>query len=207
MDATLSPDRTAWRQAVAAIAAKAYEKLPACNGRIDSAVKLVLAGDVELLPDGTALVASRSDASRRYTVNGSCTCQDYSRAPGHLCAHRLAYGIARRATELVPALPAPTPPAPAVSPEPLYEAPVSVNVPLEVCGRLVQLTIRGRQEWDVLARLEEVLQRYPQSHPPALKEQGRDVCRIHQCVMQVNQKNGRSWYSHRLPSGEWCKGK
>ena len=74
MDATHSPDRATWRQAVAAIAAKAYEKLQACNGRIDSAVKLVLAGDVELLPDGTALVASRSDASRRYTVNGSCTC-------------------------------------------------------------------------------------------------------------------------------------
>jgi len=46
--------RQAWRAAVADIAAKARTKSPECRGRVDSAVKLVLAGDVELLPDGTA---------------------------------------------------------------------------------------------------------------------------------------------------------
>jgi hypothetical protein len=72
---TLSPDRTAWREAVAAIAAKAHEKLPECNGRIDAAVKLVLAGDVGLLNDGTARVASRSDGTVQYhIVNGHCDC-------------------------------------------------------------------------------------------------------------------------------------
>ena len=71
----LPPDRAAWRLAVADIAAKAHEKLPACTGRIDSAVKLVLAGDVELLPAGGARVVSRSDASVHYhTVNGHCDC-------------------------------------------------------------------------------------------------------------------------------------
>lgn len=50
--------RQTWREAVAQIATKAHEKLPECNGRVDSAVKLVLAGDVELLADGTAKVAS-----------------------------------------------------------------------------------------------------------------------------------------------------
>ena len=49
--------RKAWREAVAQVAAKAHEKLPECNGRIDRAVKLVLAGDVEVLADGTARVA------------------------------------------------------------------------------------------------------------------------------------------------------
>ena len=42
-----TPDRTAWREAVAEIADKAKAKLPECNGRVDSAVKIVLAGDVE----------------------------------------------------------------------------------------------------------------------------------------------------------------
>jgi len=40
--------------AVAAIADKAKAKLPECNSRVDKAVALVLNGDVELLPDGTA---------------------------------------------------------------------------------------------------------------------------------------------------------
>jgi len=67
--------RAAWRAAVAAIAAKAHEKLPECNGRVDSAVKLVLTGDVELLADGTARVASQSDGTTTYhIVNGHCDC-------------------------------------------------------------------------------------------------------------------------------------
>ena len=45
----LSPDRTAWREAVAEIAEKARQTLPECNGRVEKAVTLVLAGDVELL--------------------------------------------------------------------------------------------------------------------------------------------------------------
>src|SRR5438309_3286215 len=86
----LSPDRQTWRQAVSDIAAKAHEKLPESSGRIDSAVKLVLAGDVELLADGTASVASRSNGAVQYHLaNGVCDCRDYAKAPGHLCSHRL----------------------------------------------------------------------------------------------------------------------
>ena len=44
--------RKVWREAVAEIAEKARTKLPECSGRVDSAVKIVLAGDVELL-EGT----------------------------------------------------------------------------------------------------------------------------------------------------------
>jgi hypothetical protein len=105
MSAPTSPttDRTAYREAVATIAAKAHDKLPESSGRIDSAVKLVLAGDVALLADGTARVASRSNGAVQYHLaNGVCDCRDYAKAPGHLCSHRLAYGIARRAQELTP---------------------------------------------------------------------------------------------------------
>ena len=63
--------RQAWRAAVAAIADKAMGHVAGwCSGRVDSAVKLVLAGDVELLPDGTAQVASQSNGSTAYHVGG-----------------------------------------------------------------------------------------------------------------------------------------
>jgi|SRR6516225_799725 hypothetical protein len=95
-----SPDfgaRAAWREAVAAIAEKAKTKLPECNGRVDKAVALVLAGDVELLPDGTAKVASQSNGSTQYMVcNGTCECKDFAKAPHGFCKHRLGAAIARR---------------------------------------------------------------------------------------------------------------
>ena len=102
-----SPDfgsRAAWRSAVAEIADKAHEKLPESRSRIDKAVALVLAGDVTLMPDGTARVASQSNGSTMYHIaNGHCDCRDFERAPGQLCKHRLAFGLARRAQELVKA--------------------------------------------------------------------------------------------------------
>jgi hypothetical protein len=70
-----TPTRQVWREAVAEIADKAKAKLPECSGRVDSAVKLVLAGDVELMPDGTARVASQSNSTVVYhIVNGHCDC-------------------------------------------------------------------------------------------------------------------------------------
>src|SRR5438105_13835289 len=112
--------RQAWRQAVAEIAAKAHEKLPECAGRIDSAVKIVLAGDVELLADGTAKVASQSNGTTQYhVVNGHCDCRDYEKAPHQFCKHRLSAAIARRAQDLLKAqasngqVDAPPAPAPA----------------------------------------------------------------------------------------------
>jgi hypothetical protein len=129
--------RHAWREAVAEIADKARTKLPACSGRVDSAVKLVLAGDVALQADGTAKVASQSNGTAAYlVVNGACSCKDFAKAPHGLCTHRLGAAIARRAQELVKAKladaanghaeasrqPAQTQPTPA----PLPEAPVSI---------------------------------------------------------------------------------
>src|SRR5215211_3964606 len=96
--------RALWRAAVAEIADKARAKLPECNGRVDSAVKLVLAGDVELLPDGTARVASQSNGTTTYhIVNGHCDCRDYEKAPHQFCKHRLSAAIARQAQELTKA--------------------------------------------------------------------------------------------------------
>jgi hypothetical protein len=81
-----TPARAAWRAAVADIAAKA--KLPECSGRVDSAVKIVLAGDVELLADGTTKIASQSNGTTAYhVVNSHCDCRDYEKTPHNFCKH------------------------------------------------------------------------------------------------------------------------
>src|SRR5215475_3555032 len=99
-----NPTRQAWRQAVAEIADKAKAKLPECSGRVDSAVKIVLAGDVELLADGTAKVASQSNGTAHYVVcNAECSCKDFAKAPHQFCKHRLSAAIGRRVQELTKA--------------------------------------------------------------------------------------------------------
>ena len=76
--------------ALAEITAKAKEKLPECNGRVEAAASLVLTGDVTLLDAHTAEVGSQSDPAKVYHVEpGVCTCQDFARAPHGLCTHRV----------------------------------------------------------------------------------------------------------------------
>jgi hypothetical protein len=60
--------RAAWRETVQEIAERAKATLPECNGRVDAAVRIVLAGDVELLDDTTAKVASQSQGQVVYHV-------------------------------------------------------------------------------------------------------------------------------------------
>ena len=162
--ATLAPDRTQYRAQVVQVAAKAREKLPqAVNGRIESAVKLVLAGDVFFCADGTVEVGSASDPAKTYTLAGqACDCQDfaYGQAPDGWCQHRTAAGIQKRVQELLAADPGDhgslaTPATPQAvcdpdnvhhnvhtPPAPLPEAPASVNLHLTIAGRQVQLTLR-----------------------------------------------------------------
>src|SRR6266849_9870031 len=100
-DQTLTDTRAIWREAVTAVAERAKATLPQCNGRIDKAVALVLNGDVDLLGDGTARVASQSNGETVYhIVNGHCDCKDYPKAYEQWCKHRLAHAIAKRAYPL-----------------------------------------------------------------------------------------------------------
>ena len=88
------PTRQAWRTAVAKIAEKAKATLPQCNGRVEKAVAIVLNGDVELLPDSKAKIASQSNGSTTYhIVNGTCECKDFVKAPNQWCKHKLARAI------------------------------------------------------------------------------------------------------------------
>src|SRR5262249_13969958 len=136
-----NPARRAWREAVSEVAERAKAALPeTVNGRIEKAVAMVLNGDVELLADGKAKVASQSNGTMQYVVcNGTCECRDFAKVEGGWCKHRAAAAVHKRAYALAkqkleqldgtstgqaapPSQPTPTPPpAPAT---PLPEAPV-----------------------------------------------------------------------------------
>src|SRR6266849_2629721 len=214
-DQTLTDTRAMWREAVNTVAERAKATLPECNGRVDKAVALVLNGDVDMLGDGTARVASQSNGETVYhIVNGHCDCKDYPKAYEGWCKHRLAHAIAKRAYPLAKAKlaagngqatptsqPAPAqPPAPTA---PLPEAPASVNVHLELAGRQVQLTLRDSDESRLLARLDAVLQRFPLVVTPT---DDTPRCPTHGVVMTLHHgKDGSTWYSHKTADG-WCKG-
>jgi len=202
-----SPDRQQYRETVAAVAAKARAILPAAvNGRIESALKLVLQGDVEPLDDGRIQVGS-SDPTRYYHLVGpTCTCTDFTqgKAPEGWCKHRISAGIDKRVREVLAALPAPTPAPPAAS---LPEAPASANCHIMLEGRQVQLTLRDTDETRLLQRLQAVLAQYPVPQAPTASSiTGEGWCARHQIQMTLNQKQGRSWYSHQTDQG-WCKGR
>jgi hypothetical protein len=207
---TLSPDRATWREAVAAIAEKAKAKLPECNGRVDKAVALVLNGDVELLPDGTAKVASQSTGSTAYhVVNGHCHCCDYEKAPGQLCKHRLSAAIARRAQELTkatldtPATSQPPPAQPDAPTAPLPEAPVSITLKATLHGHEVMVTLRGVDFASVKAQVEDASQ-WLQA------QSGHTADDTPQCPKHGAMKpstKGKGWYCpHKRADGSWCKG-
>jgi hypothetical protein len=110
---------------------------------------------------------------------------------------------AARRRESAPTFSQPAPAAPP-APTPLYEAPCSINVDLELHGRQVRLTLRDSDEGRLLARLSALLERFPVSAPAAPQAQG--WCHTHGVQMRQTTKEGRSWWSHRTADG-WCKGK
>ena len=215
-----TPARKAWREAVAEIAEKAKATLPACNGRVDKAVAIVLAGHVELLPDGKAKVASQSNGTTAYfVVNGACSCPDFTQAPSHWCQHRIAAGLAKRAYPLAKAkLEATTAPQnghtahqpasacpPGEASTALPEAPASANVHVTLAGRKVQVTLRDSDEQRLLARLEALLKRFPAEDEPE-QESAEGWCHKHGVQMKLRNGAHGAWWSHQTPQG-WCKGK
>jgi hypothetical protein len=215
-----TPAREAWREAVAEIAAKAKETLPECNGRVDSAVKIVLAGDVELLADGTAKVASQSNGTTKYfVVNGECSCPDFAKAPSNWCKHRIAAGLAKRVAARVrapldapangqataPSQPTPVQASPAVPTTPLPEAPVSITLKATLHGHEVLVTLRGVDFASVKVQVEAASQwlQAQGGQPTADTPQ----CPKHGVAMKLNHgKDGSTWYSHKTADG-WCKGR
>jgi hypothetical protein len=205
------PTRQAWRAAVAEIAERAKAKLPECSGRVDSAVKIVLAGDVELQADGTAQVASQSNGCAAYqVVNGHCDCKDFAKAPHNFCKHRLSAAIARRTQELTKAKLVDTngqaeAVQPQPTPAPLPEAPVSITLKATLHGHEVMVTLRGTDFASVKAQVEDASQ-WLKAQSGHTADDTVKPCPQHGVPMKLNHgKNGSTWYSHKTADG-WCKG-
>jgi hypothetical protein len=88
---SLLTDRQTFRERVAEVAEKARARLPQnVNGRIESAMALVLACDVMPQADGSILIGSSRDPLKSYLLTGStCECQDFvsRKAPDGWCKH------------------------------------------------------------------------------------------------------------------------
>jgi len=204
--------RAAWREAVAEIAERAKATLPEANGRVDKAVAIVLAGDVELLEGGKARVASQSNGTAAYyIVNGTCECKDFPKSPSGWCKHRIAAGLQKRAQALVqqklsagtngqdePALPQPTP-------APLPEAPVSITLKASLHGHEVLVTLRGVDFASVKRQVEDA-SHWLQAQSGQAADDTAKPCPTHGVPMKLNHKDGRSWWSHKTAEG-WCKGR
>jgi hypothetical protein len=146
--ATTSTNRQTFRALVAEVATRAKARLPeAVNGRIESAVKLVLLHDVVPQEDGSILAGSSTDPLQTYRLVGTaCECQDFQhgRAPEGWCKHRIAAAIAKRVAELLPADAAVgTLPAPHPASQPCPEAAFSLTLKGTVDGYDALLTARG----------------------------------------------------------------
>ena len=219
---TTATDRQQFREVLAGLAAKTQAKLPALNGRVTKACKLVLAGDVALHPDGTALVNSLTDPTRAYQVTGSpatCQCKDYDHAPEHLCAHRLSVGFLRKVQELLPPAVESTPEVHTGCTSPLPEAPVSITLKATLHGHEVLVTLRGVDFASVKAQVEQAAEWLSVQAPvlPPPQPPGRDktqhahedspYCHAHKATLKRYERNGQVWYSHKLANGQWCRGK
>ena len=82
--------------------ARAKYDSPADATRIAKAVDLILAGHVDMLPEGGARVKSQGSALLTYHVNGECNCPDFGGRNGDRCKHRYAKAILARAFALYP---------------------------------------------------------------------------------------------------------
>src|SRR5215468_8599430 len=223
--------RKAFREAVEAVANKARTALPESNGRIDKAVHLILNSDISIDANGEGTVASQSNGTGAYNVGKglSCPCKDQPKSPRGLCKHLLCYHIFTRATALAKqrleqvdaasnstttTAPEQVDQAPVATPvqEPiatpatpaLPEAPASVNFHTTIAGRQIQITLRDTDETRLLARLETLLQRFPVVEEPKEHVQQEGWCADHNAKMKLNHGKRGTWWSHKLPNGQWC---
>jgi len=216
MELTLGEETiTNFKQAVQQVSMVAQAKLPhALHGAVQRGTALVLNRHVWLGEDGRHAQVLSADGQTWLLVNGNCTCMEAPQAPEGLCAHRLAVGIYRRASELLTSSTAPVQPA-AAEKTTLPEAPASVNVRVKVQGHEVQWTLRDSSEDRLAARLEALLTRYPEA---VCQAKGREQasapaqptpegwCLIHQTQMTRQSNDRGSWWSHKTADG-WCRGK
>jgi hypothetical protein len=113
----LFPDSVLLDKALGAMRTRALVAYPLERVRIERGFQLALTGQVELLPDGTALVQSQAESDTRYAVACACVCRDSTfNAPHGRCKHKWAKALyckaqqALHAGETVPSLEVPPTP-------------------------------------------------------------------------------------------------
>jgi len=97
---------------------------------------------------------------------------------------------------------------------PYTEAPASWNTSYVTHdGFVCRITIRGENGRDLLEKADVAMSfliehGYQPDQKPVRFNRG-DVrqCPIHKCDMKSYEKDGRTWYSHKLEDGTWCRGK
>jgi hypothetical protein len=90
-----------FREAVVEVGERAQGVLPESHDRIEQAVQLLLAGEVQWLPDGNVQVQGPEQADVVYCLQDTCPCPENAQTPRGWCVHRLAGAIAKRASILV----------------------------------------------------------------------------------------------------------
>jgi hypothetical protein len=125
-------ERSAFREALARLAAKAKAALPESNGRVEKAEALVLNHDIAYdAATSTALVGSGTEAQATYRVRGKvCECPDATRAPQGLCKHVLGVMFLIRLEQELGTAPQAAPgrgPEPVPAPEPEHHEAVATG--------------------------------------------------------------------------------
>ena len=110
-----------FHEAVVEVGERAKGVLPECHARIEQAVQLLLAGEVQWLPDGSVQVQGPEQEDAVYGMQDACPCPENAQTPRGWCVHRLAGAIAKRASALVQTrletINAPLQPEPSSTPE------------------------------------------------------------------------------------------
>lgn len=239
MDITLGEETiTTFRAALERVAALAHARLPQeLHGHLERAHALVRHGHVFPTDDGKHAQVLSSDGARWYPVNGHCTCMDAPKAPQGLCKHRLAFGLYRRASELLAAAARPQPAAFPQAPfgallqeagvtdwgparAALPEAPASVNCHVLIEGHSVQVTLRDTDEDRLLTRLAALLTRYPAAPKAGTSDKasaaaptstpaagGTPTCPYHGGMRESTKVKGTFYCPSRMGDGTFCKEK
>ena len=73
-----------------------------------------------------------------------------------------------------------------------------------------RITLRGETGKDLLEKasvpLAYLLEHGYQARKSNNQRSDTKLCPIHQCEMKKFEKNGKSWFSHKLDDGSWCNG-
>ena len=86
------------------------------------------------------------------------------------------------------------------------EAPASANAYVLMNGHRVQVTLRDYSEATLLERMAKILERFP-AEAPKEEPTPEGWCHKHNVQMKLNHGKRGTWWSHKLPNGQWCNQK